>query len=284
VATLATAPLVFLNFQQIPVLSMVANVLAMPVVAFIIMPGTFFSYLLTPFPVIGDWVIKYMGFGVTLLLKISQFTTSLPLAVWRMPAVPVLPVLLMMIGLFLPVVLVRRWRLIGIAPIVFGLILLSFHDRVDLYLTGNRLVVMPGPAGLYIDGRVDGFSRNLFLQFNGQTKLANFPCDTDICTITQKGKTIRILRTIESLDQACAEKADLILTRYYLDEHCADTMTIDRHVTDRHGGVAITLDPLHYTPVYKTFVRRPWQKSLNQGWSSQNSGVKVKPDDDQTTP
>lgn len=55
IATFATAPLTLVHFQKIPVLSMLANILATPAITFLIMPGTFLAYLLTPFGIVGVW-------------------------------------------------------------------------------------------------------------------------------------------------------------------------------------------------------------------------------------
>lgn len=107
----------------------------------------------------------------------------------------------------------------------------------------SRVILQPDPEKnvLYAEGRLGGFEKNMMLQWTGKEKIQPFPCDSEVCDKVVKGKKIRFIRTVSALRQACRDKADLIITRYYLDWDCRGSVVIDRHVLEKHGGQAIWL-------------------------------------------
>lgn len=248
VATIVTAPLVLMYFQQVPLLSMLANVLSAPAITFLVMPGTFLAYLLTPFPVLGDLSIHMMGLGVNIMMDVAHFVAALPSSVWRVPSLPLMIVIMMMTGLFMMMTLPRLGRYGGAALIVLALCCLPFQSRPDLYLTTDRVILYPDKANgvLYTEGRLAKFNRDMMLQWTAMKKVAPLPCDEAICDVTIKEKNIRFVRSVETLPQACEKKNErqplVLLTRYFLDQSCDGIYVIDRHSLNRHGGYAVFLD------------------------------------------
>ena len=262
VATIVTAPLVLLYFQQIPLLSMLANVLAAPPITFLIMPGTFLAYLLTPFPLLGGLAIHMMGWGVTLMMMVAQFVAHLPSAVWQTAPMPLISVPIIMLGFFILIAAKSRWRLLAIIPILIALAWTPFIKRPDLYLTQNRLVLYPDPhsPALFVQGKVQSFDKTMLLQWTTRKQIKPFDCTDDICEWMIKGKTIRLVRSIPALDQACARHADVIITPYYLDRRCRTGLVFDRHSLNRRGGQAVWLDnQIRVETVLAGKNRRPWQ-------------------------
>lgn len=264
IATAATAPLTMAHFQTIPLLSVVANLLATPPVTFLIMPGTFLAYLFSPLPWLLVYPIKLMGWGTTLLLRVSDFVAALPVAVWRASAPPFMAVTFIMLGCYALLVGKGRTRLIGMVPMVIGIIWWGTTMPADMWLSSDRVIAIKNDLSdtLYIEGRAYGFQKKLLQQHAGVSKVVPLPCQSDICDQMIGKQSVRLVRTVEALPQACADKDTLIVTRYYLDQTCKGALILDRHVLDQQGGIAVWLQN---KPPRMAFVRargadRPWQQ------------------------
>jgi hypothetical protein len=175
-------------------------------------------------------------------VRVAEFTAAIPSAIWRFPAVSLLVVNCTLLGIFMIIAIKHRARWSGLIVIAIGLVLLVVQPQPGFMLMQNRVVVQADTDALLVDGKLGNFEKNLMLQHTGKTHTEEFPCDGDICDLNVKGKTIRLIRTVPALDKACDGKADLILTRLYLDKHCRGTLVIDRHDLNRGGGQAIFLD------------------------------------------
>jgi competence protein ComEC len=262
-ATLVTAPLVLYYFQQIPVLSMLSNLLASAPIAFLIMPGTFLTYLFAPIPVIGDLAIQVMGWGTILMLKVSTMVAHIPSAIWRAPVAPLLSVNLMLLGLFMLIAVKHRVRLAGVIVIAAGLLLIAFQPQPDFLLMQNRVVLQSDRAKgvLYADGKLGNFEKTLMLQHTGMKQTEDFPCEGEICDFQVKGKAVRLIRSIPALEQACDHPADLILTRYYLDQRCSKTKIVDRRLLRWQGGQAVFIGKtIRVEAVHEERDWHPWVK------------------------
>jgi competence protein ComEC len=261
-ATIVTAPLVLYYFQQIPVLSMVANLLAALPIEFMIMPGTFLTYLFAPVPVIGDFAIHLMGWGTTLMMQAAYFTAAIPSAVWRFPAVSLSVVNCMLLGIFILIAVKHRLRWSGIVLIIAGFFLIVLQQQPDFMLMQNKYVIEADPFSdkLLVDGKLGSFEKTLMLQHTGKKFSEAFPCDGDICDMKVKDKTIRLIRSIPALEHACDQPSDVIITRFYLGRHCDRTVIIDRHDLDQRGGQAIYLDKIIRTESVRHGKKwRPWE-------------------------
>ncbi|MDT8999102.1 DNA internalization-related competence protein ComEC/Rec2 [Paucibacter sp. APW11] len=81
VATLGLAPLSLLFFQQLSIVGLLANLLAIPLVSFVITPLALLGALV---PLL--WVAA--GWAIALLMAWLQWLASWPLAVWVVPVAP----------------------------------------------------------------------------------------------------------------------------------------------------------------------------------------------------
>jgi len=262
VATIVTAPLVLLYFQQIPLLSMLANVLAAPPITFLIMPGTFMTYLFASLPVLGDFSIHVMGWGVKLMLDVGEYVAQMPASVWKTAPLPLVCAPLILLGFFILISVKNRWKYAGIVPVLIGIGIAPFFSQPDLYLTQNRLILYPQPDGpvLYADGKVQNFDKNILLQWTTRKEIQPFDCEDEICDLKIKGHNVRLVRSIPALAHACEGQPELIVTRFYLDQECPDTLVLDRHDLDEKGGQAVWLGKaIHVKAAFSGTARRPWQ-------------------------
>ena len=264
IATLATAPLTLAHFQKIPVLSMLSNVLATPLVAFLIMPGTFLAYLLTPFAVLAQWPIKMMGWGVTGLLQISEVVARMPAALWQTAAPPFFVVTLMMVVTYFIIIAKGRQRWWGLVPLVIAVAGFMRAIPPDLMLTQDRVLLIADRPNntLYSEGRMDRFQKTLLLQHLNLDKVEPLSCEGDVCDKMIAQHKVRIVRTVPGLEQACPGAPEILVTRYYLDRACPGVRVLDRHALDKNGGAALWLGgEVRLKTVRSSNTNRPWQVS-----------------------
>ena len=77
--TLALAPVLFLLFQQVSLISPLANAVAIPLVSWVITPLALLGVLIAPLWHVAAWLMAWLGTGLA-------WASSLPLAVTTLPA------------------------------------------------------------------------------------------------------------------------------------------------------------------------------------------------------
>ncbi len=222
VATLATAPFAAFHFQQIAVYGLLANLIGVPAMSFIIMPGAILTYLLMPFG-LEKIPLEIVAFGVDLTLRVAHGVAALPgasppLAAWPMAAL----VLVVCGGVW--AMLWEGWgRVLGLAPVMAALVLIAQLQAPDLLVsTSGKLIGVRAGQALYVStNRSDRFDRDLWLKRLGfgAGALRNFPheggealsdgaegniaCDSAACRIVLKNRPVALVRTPEVLAQEC---------------------------------------------------------------------------------
>ena len=136
VATLATLPFTFYHFGTFAPYALLGNLLAAPLIAFIIMPFIFISLLLLPFH-LGFVPLKIVGFGLFLLNKLTAFISSLPHANVLVPPMPFWGFLLIAIGGLWLTLWRRKWRFYGLIFVFAGFLSYCFLDRPNVLYTSN---------------------------------------------------------------------------------------------------------------------------------------------------
>ena len=119
IATLGTEPIAIHHFHRIVLYSPLANVLADPLNAFVIMPWALLACLLMPFGLEHVGLVP-MGWGIDATIWIARWVSSLPGAVQPAPPLPMFGVVLIVLGGLWLCLWQQRWRLWGLAGIVAG--------------------------------------------------------------------------------------------------------------------------------------------------------------------
>jgi competence protein ComEC len=116
IATVGLTPLSVVFFQQVSVVGLLANLVAIPLVTLVITPLAMLGVLIAPLWTLAAWVVQVMVLGLTWLARF-------PAAVW---SVPVAPVWAQAAGLLAAVLLVvpLPWRVRALAlPLALPLLL-----------------------------------------------------------------------------------------------------------------------------------------------------------------
>ena len=147
IANLATAGFVLAHFNRWAVYGLAANLIAVPITAFWVMPWGLLALALMPFG-LEQVALTPMGWGIDAVLLVATWTSETPGAVLRLASPPSwLPVLLGggLIWLCLWRSRIRWW---GVLPLVAVIALWSLVRGPDLLISGDaRLMAARDSAG-----------------------------------------------------------------------------------------------------------------------------------------
>jgi competence protein ComEC len=272
---LALIPIALWHFHQAGLYGALANIVAIPLTTFVIMPLEALALLLdlvglgAPF-----WWLA--GAALDLLLALAHAVAASPGAVARLPTMP-LAAFALMLGGGLWVALWRtRWRRWGLVPAAAGAAAALLTPAPDLLVTadGRHLAIRTGPGELaLLRGRAGDYVRELMTQSAGlETEAGELEslriaeCSADFCSADLRGWRLLASRSdrlvpVEALRKACAE-ADIVVSDRRLPAPCRPRwLKADRDLLGRSGGLAITLGPMPKVATTASGDRHPWVRS-----------------------
>lgn len=185
VAGAATSPFSIYHFNNYSIYGMFSNLLAIPVTSFVVMPFAVLSVLLMPFGL--EWLaLMPVGWGVDLVIRISDFFANLPEARQIVPIMPVWGLAAAALGGLWLCLWTRKWRILGVLPIALGLASPAFSVTPDLILDGGgKFYAMKINGMLYFSDRRKRFSAESWAnKFAGGTREKIPPeyCDEGVCS------------------------------------------------------------------------------------------------------
>jgi competence protein ComEC len=254
------------HFQQAAPLGVLGNLLALPVVAFIIMPTGVLGVLAIPFGM-SQPLFAAMAIGIDLMLMSARFVAGLSAG---FDATPVLTPAVLMIALgalgwyaFLR----DRWRLLGPAlaiPLVLGF---GIGRPPDVLVSDTtQATALRGPDGLVlVAGKPGSFAPKVWAETYGQAELPPAgpieTCDSLGCIAkSPAGFTVSIVKGYDAFAEDCAS-VDLVITHLYAPDWCrAETTVIDAGDLKRQGSEALVWQQGHFArSTAVTDLHRPWR-------------------------
>ena len=272
VASLAVAPFGIYHFHNTQLFAMLANLLAIPICNFIVMPAALATLLAMPLglEVAPLWV---MGLGIDAMVWCAEAVAGIPGAVGRVPAIPTLAFGLIVAGGLWVTLWGTRWRLIGIVPIALGLMLAPAGQRPDLLIArGAGLVAVrtaDGKLSALGGGRGTSFELGRWLEHDGDArpptevaKASAFRCDAHGCIAEVKGMRLAVARSAAALRDDCALAGILVLqlTRPRTCRSVGPVIDVDDLA--RHGVHALTVEggKVRIATVADARGHRPWTR------------------------
>jgi len=260
VVEVALAPIALFHFHKAGLYGALANVVAIPLTTFIIMP---FEALALLFDSVGlgapFWWITEQALGV--LIGLAHVVANAPGAVAMLPTFPGWGFALAVFGGLWLLLWNSRWRRAGAVPLAIGMTALLVQPRPDLLLTGDgRHIAAALPDGSYalLRDRAGDYVRDSMAeaagvdtQLSALAELDHVECNRDFCRWSQGEGARRydILASrgrdrIEGSDMAAAcAAADVVISDRWLPRECIGRwMTIDRDSLAETGGLALYLD------------------------------------------
>ena len=274
IASMATAPLAIYHFGRLPTFSILANVVAVPLTAFWIMPIGLLGMILLPFG-LASWCFILMGIGIDLMLDVAAWTAALPGAVVMVPRPPLSSFVLVMLGGLWLALWRTGWRRLGLAPVLAGLLLAAIHRQPDILIDARGLLIAArvdeGDLALS-PWKKDRWVTNGWLRGAGQGTAVAWPeqgvvqsdmlrCDGYGCIYRKDDHQIAFTRVAEALPEDCARN-DLVIS-YPRVEACSNgTPLIGPNALRHAGGLAFWLEPDHIEHLGVREVRgdRPWTR------------------------
>lgn len=281
IASLATAPFAMYHFNQYANYSILANVIAVPLTSFMVMPLAVLAFFLYPLGLDG-WVLTLMRFGIEWFIAISHHVALLPFAVTLMPFMPPLSLLLAVLGgLWLCLWHNLHLRLLGLLPIMLAAALMLTAPKPDIMIDGKgSLFAVRNQAGeLMVSSRQHGrYARTMWLKQNGQSDALNFMkeeqedttppinCDENSCLYHSNNNQIALFAfTVSGLQQACLTHPAILLNLTAEEAPCPAPTYLTLHDLHQNGTHVLFLEKnsVRIITVEETRGRRLWNGFYN---------------------
>ena len=150
-AAAATAPFVAYHFGQVQIYSVLANMLAVPLATFWVLPLGLAGLLLMPLHLAFVALIP-MGWGCALIIGIARIAAGLPAATISVPPESLAGLCIASLGLIWLCLWRSPARLAGLAPLVFGVVVMPCFVRVpDILVSPDlRTIAVREPSVVYL--------------------------------------------------------------------------------------------------------------------------------------
>ena len=274
----ALAPIALYHFHKQGIYGAVANIVAIPLTTFVVMPLEALALL---FDTLGAGAPFWWATGaaVRALLWIAHTAGDAPGAVTMLPAMPDGAFALMVAGGLWIALWRTRVRRLGLAPLIAGAIWALATPAPDLLVTGDGrhvAVRTEGGAVAVLRDRAGDYTKAMLSENSGVdgddppalADMAEARCSRDLCLVDRRagGRTWRIMATrsaylvpAPALIAACRD-ADIVISERRLPRRCTPRwLRLDRSLLTRSGGLAITLSTGQIVSVTTPGDRHPWR-------------------------
>lgn len=279
---LLLAPIALFHFHRTGVYGALANVVAIPLTTFFIMPAQALALMLDIAGLGGPfWWLA--GQGILAILGIAHYVSALPGAVSMLPAMPFWAYAAMIAGALIIGLLQSKIRLIGLFPFAAGFAAMLLSPRPDLLITGDgkHLAVVEADGNVaLLRAKAGDYIRDMLLENAGTTaepmEIEKWPgakCSADICIIEiqRDGKSWRVMATrtpypIPSMEMAAAcKRVDIVVSDRWLPSSCGPRwVKADRNMLEQSGGLAIYLAEQRLVSVNDDNAHTPWVQAARE--------------------
>jgi competence protein ComEC len=245
----------------------VGNLLALPLVGFIMMPAAMLSVLAMPFgferPFL--WV---MGWSIDRMLDVATIVAG-----WsqHINASPLLTPLALFIGLLALAwfsFFTNRWRLLGPALAVPAVVLFALDHPPDVLVSDTtQALALRGQQGLeLVAGKPQSFAvmvwRQTYKDAIDPAPKSTTTCDSLGCVSkSAAGFTVAMTKNVAAFEEDC-RSADLVVTHLYAPPSCRDETTVLDARDLAQGGV----ERLRWDAAAGRFDMRSAIADLNRPW------------------
>lgn len=277
IATLATAAFAIYHFNRLTGFGVIANMLAVPITGFWVMPWLIAALILMPFG-LESWALEPAGWGISAILWTANTVSSWPGAVALISVMPPRGLALVSLGGLWLCLWRQRWRYWGLASIAAGLATILFVRPPDILISEDaKLVAITEADGSLrlSTGRVDRFAAGEWLRRMGQDQRIlwnaavegdpRLVCTEGDCRFKSAGRSVAILQNADGLAAACAD-SDLVIVLVRISAPCR-VPVIDPDRLQQQGGHAVWLsqEGMRVQSVREGQGERPWVAALPDG-------------------
>lgn len=201
VAGLATAPFALYHFGQSANYSILANLLAVPITSFWLMPCVILSFLLYPLNL--EFLPLYlMKYGIHLMLKISHYIAYLPHSVTSFMKITDISLLVISFGMIWFCIWRSKIRIIGIIIALTGILIQYSTPRPDIFIDWpNKIIAVIDNKNqiIFLNKSISKFKQQLLMSQLGIKTSLNYPegqskqlkCNKNICLLHKNNYQVK---------------------------------------------------------------------------------------------
>ena len=238
VASAATTPIVIYHFYISSNYSILANLIAVPMMSFFMMPIVILALLLMPLK-LDYYLLKMLGVGEQIVMDTAEFTVNLPYSVWYFGYITPTTLLVFMLGFFWVALWQKSWRYFGWLIIVVSIaMMVTLSTKPDVIFDPyiNTIGIKDTDNALEIYTKhMSKFSRNYWANWFGQKDAIIHKTDVSVddhSIRTSSGRIININYQTINCD------ADLVLNMLD-DRKCQNVETLIKSELDQCGAILI---------------------------------------------
>ncbi|WP_420605317.1 ComEC/Rec2 family competence protein [Novosphingopyxis sp.] len=282
VVEIVLMPIAMYHFHKAGLYGPIANIFAIPLTTFVIMPLEALALLLDTVGLGGPvWFLCERA--LALLLTIAHVTASQPGSVATLPSMAPSAFGLAIGGGLMLCLLKTRVRYLGLLPLALGGSMAAATPMPDLLVTGDgrHIAFADGHSGIaLLRGTAGDYVRELLGENAGAAGEAsaiaeakNARCSSDICVVQLKrgGRiwTIGATRSgylVPSMELAAfCRRTDIMISDRWLPYSCRPRwLKVDRRSLERSGGLSIDLSEAKTRTVAERTGYLPWS-TLERG-------------------
>ncbi|WP_417621562.1 ComEC/Rec2 family competence protein [Parasphingorhabdus sp.] len=294
VVEIALMPIALFHFHKAGLYGALANIIAIPLTTFVIMPLEALALVLDCAGLGAPaWWLCEKALGS--LIAVAHFVSSRPGAVTLLPTMPVVAFGLVIAGGLWICLWRERWRYWGLMPAAVGGLLIVTTGAPDIYITGDgRHVGIRNEQGelAMLRPRSGDYIRSMILENAGVSRGAQMlddwsgaDCNADSCLVTLSGKdrnwTLMATRSSHyipalALSAAC-RRVDIVVSDRHLPTSCEPRwLKADRDLLSRVGGLTINLQKQAISTALGWTGRHDWTRYKSRKIGGQDKRPAVK--------
>jgi len=284
IAEMAIAPFALFHFNKLVQYGLVANLLAMPIMVFWVMPCVTAYLILFPFG-LGQLALYPMSYGLDAIMFVAKTVSHTPGSYSLVPALEIWPLIALTLGALWVGIWRQKWRYFGLPVIMVGLVAAFLNRQPDILIdnSGRLIGVRNANQEISLSSLRSGrMTRQRWAQRYGQEKIEKWDkkqaadnkvnwmtCDKLSCLYRPPYKKNHILIALVKNERALPEdcqNAQIIISLVPVNMACPSAaLVIDRWDFFRKGGHAIWLpededDEIIIKTVADTRGNRPWSR------------------------
>ena len=278
-AGLATAPFAIYHFHRAAPLTLLANVVAMPVVDLVVMPMAMFAVVMMPFG-LEFLPLAPMAWGIEWMMLVAGTVADWSAGWGGVPAVPLVSLLLVVAGFLWLALWRERWRLLGIVPMIVALPLAAAAPMPDILINGSgTTVAVRNSNGRYsiVNPKADRFAAEYWLRADADPRSLDdddvtdgVACDAIGCVARlSDGTRVAVGSSPAAFEDDC-RLSGLVISRYRAPSGCRGATVIDRPALSEAGAHVLYAVPeapagssqFRIETAYPPGPRRPFMPAL----------------------
>ncbi|WP_343562781.1 ComEC/Rec2 family competence protein [Kiloniella sp. b19] len=286
VASLATLPFVAYHFQNISLMGIPANMLAVPWTGAVVMPLVLVCLVALPLGM-GEPFVRMLSWSLDQLLLIAEFFGAFSLGAVHVPPLGVEGLLLLLL-IFLWLVLIEgplRWAALLVVPF-WAIRIVAQPQPVMLVDEKAKLIAFRDEESIVVSTlRSERFARNIWKDYWGSDQIIDFQkaavtserinCDPSGCLVhfdspeQEEAFDVALSFSPNSLRQDC-RNADLVIARYPVYRFSCEVPLFDRRVLGKTAGIALwpedtghsgySITALNGKALEPSGEKRPWER------------------------